>query len=118
MPLIDATPAATVLTNKIVFGNIEGLFPRRMKHKVSMLRERAELESVAFICLTESHLRQDIKDADISMGGFQMHRADRLQGIKKGGVVVHVRDDFSTHAKVLTSGFNGVVEWLVLYFRY
>ena len=38
-----------------------------------------------------------------------------VYGIKKGGVIVYLRDDFATDGNVLTSGSNGVVEWLVLH---
>lgn len=83
-----------------------------------MLRERALLDNVALVAVVESHLRDDIRDAEVHMEGFQLFRADRLQGIKKGGVAVFARNDLAAEATILSSGSNGVVEHLVLWFAH
>ena len=117
---MPSLPRATSLIQNageatVVFGNIEGLYPRKNKHKVTMLSELGKNNNTIVFALTESHLRQEIRDAEIYMPGFQIYRADRQEGIKKGGVIVYLRDDFATDGNVLTSGSNGVVEWLVLH---
>jgi hypothetical protein len=60
--------------------NIEGLFPRRKRHKIGVLEEIAETEGIIMLALTESHLREDIQDGEIEMKGFQHYRADRKKG--------------------------------------
>ena len=99
----------------ITFGNIEGLYTRTNKHKVSMLYERAIEKNTAIIALTESHLRSGILEAEIYMNGYQIYRADRLEGIRKGGVIVYLREDLNAHAILLSKGSNGVVEWINIY---
>ena len=106
------------MTNpSIIFGNIEGLYPSKMKHKMAMLREKAVLEGAVVLAMTESHLRSDIKDAEVQIGGFQVYRADRAENRRKGGVVAYVRDDYASEIKILSSGSNSVVEWLLIFFQ-
>ena len=101
----------------ILFGNIEGLYSSKLKHKMAMLREKAVLEGAVVLALTESHLRSDIKDAEVQIGGFQVYRADRAENRRKGGVVAYVRDDYASEIKILSSGSNSVVEWLLIFFQ-
>ena len=101
----------------MVHGNIAGLYTRTHKEKVSMLFERAEENNSFIIAITESHLRKDIQDAEISMPGFQLYRADRTEGIRKGGVVVYLKNEYARGAQVLSSGSNGVVEWVSMYLQ-
>ena len=67
------------------------------------------------IALTESHLKSYVLDAEIQIRGYQIYRADRRDEINKGGVIIYVRDDFSTGSGVLSQGCNGAVEWMCLY---
>ncbi|XP_076039464.1 uncharacterized protein LOC143024537 [Oratosquilla oratoria] len=80
-----------------------------------MLAEIARACNAILMCFTESHLRQDIKDGEIKISGFQQFRGDRLAGRKKGGVIVYVRDDWSRHTKMLVAGSDGETEYVVLY---
>ncbi|KAK3886856.1 hypothetical protein Pcinc_009012 [Petrolisthes cinctipes] len=98
-----------------ICANIEGLFPRRMKHKVEMLEEIAIETNAMVIALTESHLRIDILEAEIGMVEFQAYRADRSEGKKKGGVIVYVRRDIAARTRVISCGSNSVVEYVVLH---
>ena len=82
-----------------------------------MLRERALVNSSIIVALTESHLKAEILDAEIHMEGFQIFRADRTQGKKKGGVIVYLKNEVANNANVLTAGSNGTVEWMVLHLR-
>ena len=80
--LIENAGEATV-----VFGNIEGLYPRRNKHKVAMLCKLGKKSNTILFALSESHLRQDVRNTEMHVPGHQILRADRQEGIKKGGVV-------------------------------
>ena len=99
----------------MLHGNIEGLYTRNHKEKVAMLYERAKESNSFIVALTESHLRSEIQDAEIAMHGFQLYRADRTEGIRKGGVVVYLKTEYARGAQVLSSGSNGVVEWVSMY---
>ena len=101
----------------ILFGNIEGLFPSKKKYKVKTLKERAIEDEVIIIALVETHLRSEIVDAEIWIDGFSIFRQDRKQGIKKGGVIIYIRDDFAKSAELLSCDSNGSVEWANVFFR-
>ena len=98
-----------------MFGNIEGLYPNNKKKKIDMLRERAKINNAFIIALTESHLKSRVIDAEITITGFQLFRADRDEETRKGGVIVYVKECFANGLRVLTTGCNSVVEWVVIY---
>ena len=97
--------------------NIRGLITRKHKDKVQHIREMAINENAVIVALTESHLRESIRDAEVKMPHFQHYRADRSNGRKQGGVIVYVRDEFSTDCRVMSSGSTGTVEHIILHFR-
>ena len=74
----------------------------------------AKEKNAVIVALMESHLRAEIKDAEIQMEGFNIFRADRTEGMRKGGVIIYIREDLCTEVIVSSSGSNGVVEWLTL----
>ena len=51
----------------IISANIQGLYSRNGHHKIGMLAELAEEENASFIALTETHLREEILDSEISI---------------------------------------------------
>ena len=120
LPSLSREPAVRseeVEVVTVLHGNIAGLYTRTNKEKTAMLYEKARENGSVIVALTESHLRSDIKDAEISMPGFQIYRADRTQGIKKGGVVIFLKNEFAKSAQLLSSGSNGVVEWVSLHLQ-
>ena len=98
----------------IMFGNIAGLYPKTNQVKVRYLEEKAKENQSMIIALTESHLKSPILDAEIHIPGYQLVRKDRQDQINKGGVIVYVKDSYAGGLVVLSSGCNGVVEWMVL----
>ena len=104
----------------ILLANIEGLFPLRARHKIGVLREMADEGGIFMIALTESHLRKDILDAEITMEGFQHYRADRKEGRKKGGVIVYLRNSLARSTVELRSksgNSDGFVEHVLLHIK-
>ena len=99
----------------MMFCNIQGLYPRSNKHKVQLLKESAIIENVFLIAITESHLRDEILDAEIVLDGFHLYRSDRANEIRKGGVIVYVREDFAPGSQIVSFGSNGIVEYVSLY---
>ena len=95
-------------------GNIEGLMPRKKRFKTMMIKEWAIERNSQLISLTESHLNEDILDAEINIDGFNIFRADRNQ-TTKGGVIVYIKKEIAASAKVLKSGSIGLVEYICIY---
>ena len=98
----------------ILSGNIEGLSTARGKHKLGMLCERAKEENIAILSLTESHLNENFHDGEINIDGFSNYRADRTAGIRKGGVIVYVKDDLLSGISNICSGSIGNIEYLAI----
>ena len=76
----------------------------------------AIMNDALIISLTESHLNDDILDAEIKIDGFYAIRQDRASS-PKGGIITYIKDSVSTTAKVVASGSKGHIEYLCIYFR-
>ena len=99
------SPAVKKQTNllSIISTNIRGLCPTQGKFKIDLLREKAEEENAAIIALTESHLNSGFHEGEVYMKGFGNFRADRTDGVRKGGIVTYVRDDISAGVPIIVS---------------
>lgn len=64
--------------------NIEGLLPYKFKGKVKLLAEMAQVENALILSLTESHLTQNIREAEINITNYTSFRTDRSGSRKKG----------------------------------
>ena len=100
--------------NSVIMGNIEGLKPRNKRYKVGMIKEMAIEKNAQIISLTETHLNNEILDAEVNIEGFNMYRADRTQ-TTKGGVAVYIRREIAASAKILKSGSIGKIEYICIY---
>ena len=49
----------------IISANIQGLYNRSGRYKLKMLSEISSEENACIIVLTESHLKEEVKDAEI-----------------------------------------------------
>ncbi len=97
--------------------NIEGLMVRKKRHKIKMIEEIGYEYNTAVICITESHLRNNIQDAEVTIQGYESFRADRIEGRKKGGVIVYIRKDIAESAIMLVAGSNGEVEYVIVHIK-
>ena len=79
------------------------------------LRLIAYEENVNLIGITESHLNENIQSAEVSMGGFQLYRADRVAGTKKGGVAIYIRYTINAYTIDIGPISTGTVECQMLY---
>ena len=104
-------------TERIIYGNIEGLIPKKKQYKTKMLEEIGREYNSALICLTETHLRSEIRDAEIKLEGYETYRADRVNDRKKGGVVIYTRSDVAKHTELLVANSNGEVEYVIIYIK-
>ena len=100
----------------IISANIQGLHTMSGRHKIGMLREMAQENNATIIALTETHLNEEILDAEIKVDGFEIFRADRL-GAKKGGVALYIREDLQCAPELILSCSIGNIETLILYMK-
>ena len=103
------------LRQNLIVMNIEGLYTRRQSYKVNLLRERMVQSGTIITALTETHLNSNILDAEVSMDGYQIIRADRGLNRKKGGVALYIRNDIAAVCKLICAGSNGVVEYIMVH---
>lgn len=99
----------------MIYCNIEGLLTRNKRYKTKLLEEHSKSENVFIICLTESHLRKAIENAEVKIAGYKLFRADRMEGRKKGGVAVYVRDELVSNTTTMMYASNGEVEYIALF---
>ena len=83
--------------------------------KVPRLEEMCKYENAVVLCLTESHLDENIKDAEINMKNFTIFRQDRMPGTQKGGVITYIRNDLALNAVELTKGAKGICEYQLIH---
>ena len=95
--------------------NIAGLYTYKDKTKVEHLRLMALEENVNIIAVTESHLNESVESAEVAITGFQLYRADRVAGTKKGGVAVYIKDTLSRTTIDVGALSAGIVECQMLY---
>ena len=81
-----------MLKSGFLFGNICGLYPKSNKTKVDYLSDSAFIEGANILCLTESHLLDEIKDCEVKILGYDIHRSDRVR-TSHGGVVIYTKTE-------------------------
>lgn len=78
----------------------------------------AQTEKAVIISLTETHLKEDINDAEVQIPNYQLFRTDRQADRKKGGVATYVSNFLAAQTDILFSESNSYVELQMLYIRY
>ena len=101
--------------------NIHGLKPKTKDSKVPFINDIAVDKKQIFIALTETWL-QDEKDAEVSIKGYTIFRADRKRerkrrGRNSGGAAIYVRDDIANTFEKTIAFSNGTVELLCIHSR-
>ena len=79
-----------------------------------MLKEMAIEEGAGIVALTESHLNSDYHEGEIAIDQFTHFRADRCEGIRKGGVILYIHNSISPGAKLVTAESYENIEYAVL----
>ena len=97
----------------IISGNINGLYNSRNKHKAGLLHDLANEVNAGIILLTETHLNEEIKDAEIDIAGFDIYRSDR-QGFKNGGVLMYMKSSLNLGTKQLYSLSHNKVDMIIV----
>lgn len=97
--------------------NIAGLLPYKFRDKIMLLSEMAQTENAFIISLTETHLTDEIREAEIKIPNFVAYRTDRPKQKKKGGVITYVDRHFAAGAKILLSESNLFTEVQALYIK-
>ena len=67
-----------MLKSGFLFGNIRGLYPKTNRTKVDYLSDTALIEGTNIVCLTESHLSDEIKDCEVKLLGYDIHKQKQL----------------------------------------
>lgn len=94
------TTGTTVKTNEhmgcpqytIITLNVAGLLPYKFRGKVKLLAEMAQVDNALILSLTESHLTENIREAEMYIENYTSFRTDRSGQRKKGGIVTYVNN--------------------------
>ena len=88
------------LKSTLVTGNIQGICSlKNTYYKMSRLRDIAREQNALMMTLTESHLNENILDAEIVIDGYEIFKRNRQAGIRKGGIITYIRSDIAVSAK-------------------
>ena len=54
-------------------------FPQKELHKIKLLKDLVIEKNCFIVCLTESHLSDEIKECEVKILGYDIHRSDRVR---------------------------------------
>ena len=97
--------------------NIEGILPYKFKAKIQLLSELAQKERALIIALTESHLSDNIKEAEIKIQNYVPFRTDRSDQRKNGGVITYIHNELAVSTDMLFSESNSYTEAQILHIQ-
>ena len=80
--------------SSIITGNIRALKPGLRNSKIEYLANLANLNNNDIMSLTESHLSEDITDAEVHIDGWASVRCDRHKRYG-GGIITYIKDKFT-----------------------
>ena len=76
-----------------------GLFPKSNQSKVSYYDNLSKTNNSPFICLTETHLKPNVINAEIQMQQMTCYRTDRITR-EGGGVISYMREDLAVSSEL------------------
>ena len=100
---------------KLISANIHGLCPHRGKDKVKQLSEITLREGAIGITLSETHLLEDVLDAEIGIPGFRLDRMDRGNETKQEGVLMYLQTDIAGLFGYVIGGSKSKIEYYGTY---
>ena len=96
--------------------NIQNLISKRKTNKIKFLSEQATQDKALIIALTETHLNENILEAEIHIPNYTIYRQDRVGGRRQGGIVTYVHNSVSAQCQLIKSFSNNYIEFNVIYF--
>lgn len=96
-----------------ILTNIQGLYPKSNTTKIPYLKDLATESNLLFMALTESHLSDQVIDAEIQISNYNVFRIDRKDR-SHGGVIVYTKD--SLCIKEIAKNSNSYCEFIILEF--
>ena len=96
-----------LIGSNLLFGNIQGLYNNTDLTKPRVLLDLAKSNDVFCICIVETHLNDNISDAEITESGWNIFRGDR-NGRICGGAAIYLDENIPISEKFSYS--NSVCE--------
>ena len=101
-------------TIKLIYTNIQGLYTGKdIRRKINYLSDICTDDDIKIIILTESHLKNEIKDEEIKINNFQIYRTDRTKRTR-GGVCVYIHETLDIEESLIKNFSNDTCELLIL----
>ena len=76
----------------------------------------ATQDNTTFLALTETHLGDNILDAEINIANYTLYRTDRLER-SHGGIAIYLREELAANTEILETFSNSTTEMLALYVK-
>ena len=75
--------------------NIQSLISKKAQHqKIPFLREQCDLEKPYFLAFAETHLNDDIKEAEFNINSNSQETSHRINR-EGGGVIIYINNDLT-----------------------
>ena len=116
-PITTVTRQYTNTAHKVIVLNVEGLLPYKFKEKIKLLSELIKEEKALILALTETHLSENIREAEIAIENYTSFRTDRADQRKKGGVITYIQNHQAALTEVLYSESNSYTETQMLFIK-
>ncbi|MPC32334.1 hypothetical protein E2C01_025645 [Portunus trituberculatus] len=105
-PSLGLAKAQDSLMERLLVGNIQGLYPKTNQSKLPFLRELSSKEDFMIIALTETHLSAVVKEAEMNIPNYTSFRTDR-KARTHGGTITYLRNDIASNANMVLSYSDG-----------
>ncbi|MPC43268.1 hypothetical protein E2C01_036911 [Portunus trituberculatus] len=94
------------LVLRLLVGNIQGLYPETNQSKLPFLRELSSGKNFMIIALTETHLSEGVREAEINILNYTPFQTDR-KAKTHGGTITYMRNDIALSANKALSYSDG-----------
>lgn len=96
--------------------NIEGMYTTALGSKVPLISEILYESNCLSAILVETHLNEEMFDAEIHIPGYTPYRSDRINRIK-GGVIIYLKDYLAGSTDVIFKYCNRTVECIAIHIK-
>ena len=96
--------------------NIQGMYKTKLSNKVPMIEEILYESNCLCAILVETHLKEEMFDAEVHIPGYTLYRSDRINRIQ-GGVIIYLKDYLAGSAEVIFKYCNRTVECIAIHIK-
>ena len=90
------------------------MYPLANQSKVPYLADLAKTNNYRYIALTETHLREGVRDAEVNIENYTLFRTNKKMR-SHGGVALYIRNDLTFRARIIMQESDEEIETLAVH---